>query len=142
MLKIVGKSRYNLKAGFCHEYNSTQITKDNVLSLHCCSKALDFGQTPAHFTPAALEGVYLLETFFLKPLCRPGTSCLVRSGTIQDKGFLPGVFVGPRFIFLRVFMYKGFHEFHPYTEDSKPIEAPINANNNHPINQSGFCCQD
>jgi hypothetical protein len=22
------------------------------------------------------------------------------------------------------------------------IEAPINANNNHPTNQSGFCCQD
>jgi hypothetical protein len=22
------------------------------------------------------------------------------------------------------------------------IEAPINANNNHPINQSGFCCQE
>jgi len=25
---------------------------------------------------------------------------------------------------------------------AQDIEAPIYANNNHPINQSGFCCQD
>ena len=53
----------------------------------------ELGSEP--FVPASLEGVDRDVSFLHKLPCHPGTGPFIRSGTVEDKSFVPRILVDP-----------------------------------------------
>ena len=61
---------------------------------------------PGPSPEAALEGEYLLETSIYKLPCHTGTGGFAGSRSVEDIGFVFGVFIGPGVNLLRIFMHR------------------------------------